>query len=131
MRCNRKLITIGLLLIAIFSLSTVFGLPVGDSHPKKHIDNVPYATVHHDADNVDLTAFLPVIVTNYLSLFGDDITDILAHLHQSLSVTFKNQKSVLLSALINFKQRLLYIFHKTIAAVRSVHHALSYFVKYL
>ncbi len=128
MRCNRNLITIGLLFIAIFSLSTVFGLPLGDSHPKKHINNVPYATVHHDVDSVDLTVFSPVIITNYLSLFGDAITDILAHLHQSLSVTFKNQKSVLLSALINFKQRLFYIFHKTISAVRSIHYALSYYL---
>ncbi|WP_435274057.1 hypothetical protein ACMAZF_12010 [Psychrobium sp. nBUS_13] len=128
MRTNKNLIAIGLLLIAIFSLSTVFGLPVGGSHPKKHIDNVPYATVYHHVDTVDLTAFTPVIVTSYLSLFDDAITDILEHLHQSLSVTLKNQKSVLLSALINFKQRLLYIFHKTISAVRSIHYALSYYL---
>ncbi|OIQ46363.1 MAG: hypothetical protein BM565_12070 [Gammaproteobacteria bacterium MedPE] len=126
MRHHKVISVLGLLLIAIFSLSTVFGLPLDNVHPKRHIDNTPQIAQQGSTGELILGALSPAITTSYLLLLNGAFSDIIDYVQQSLSVTFKHQNTVFLSALINFKQRLIHIFHKTIAAVCSVHHALSY-----
>ena len=126
MRSHNIVGVLGLLLIAVFSLSTVFGVSLEDTHPKRHIDNAPHATQHDGSRDFDLGVLSPAIVASYLPLLESAFTDIIEHFHQSLSITYNNQTTVFLSAFLDFKQRLIHIFHKTIAAVRSVHHALSY-----
>ena len=126
MRSYKVIGVLGLLLIAIFSLSTAFGLPLENVHPKRHIDNTPQIAQQGGTDELILGTLSPTIATSYLLLLNGAFNDIIDYVEQSITVTFKHQKNVFLSTLINFKQRLIYIFHKTIAAVRSVHQALSY-----
>ena len=113
-------LVLSLLLISVFSLSTVFGVPFDDPKPKRLLDNTAAISQLYDSQLGDQDS--PPITTRlqYFHTFELNLAVVAENYQNKLRVMFQKQKQVILSITPRVKNTLFYR-HKILLSHQQTH----------
>lgn len=97
MLIKNKYLVLGLLLVAIFSLNTIFGTPLGEAHPKKLLDKTSSFSQLYTSYVTDLEALSTPAIFEYIHLIDSSLVSAAQYFQEIVMVTLRQQKLVTLS----------------------------------
>jgi len=96
MLIKQKYLVLGLLLITIFSLNTVFGTQLAEAHPKKHIDRTSSFSQSYTPHVNDLESHPTQCIFEHVYLLGQNLVSTVYSYQATVMVTLLQQKRVIL-----------------------------------
>ena len=113
MLVNKINLVLSLLLVSVFSLSTVFGVPYDDPKPKRLIDNTASISQLYDMQLGEQDSPLISDRLKYFHHFECNLAAVAVFYQTKLKVLFQKQEHIILSIMPRLNKILLYR-HKTL-----------------
>ena len=116
---NKPLI-LCLLFIAVFSLSTVFGVPMGEAHPKQNFDPTPAISQPNFTDFIEQDLpFFATILKYYPFIIEDGFATFNQNYQNKVRVLLEKQLQLVLSVVSISAIYFLYLYPKLISRQQS------------
>lgn len=111
-----KSVILCFLFLTVFSLSTVFGVVIGEAHPKQRLDHTPDISQPYLAHLIDQNLPFPAVNSTYYHFLNDvDFGEFIQRYQREVLVSLKKQWQLILSVVAISNIYFLYLYQKIIS----------------